>query len=277
MPDKDFWRSIAQNQYALPVGYTAADLTSELLDCLGNPNPEMRDEIAVETLTSWIIGGYYAPESLRDMIVQLTTNLTLQLGEQGTHSVLLRSFSALILSIIAYYDWKNPFLTLEEVHDLLNKSLYYFAAEKDVRGYDEQLGWLHSPAHTSDLLKFLCRSPHLTAPDHLRIAMAVAAKAAEPRPTVFVNSEYDRMAWVILDVVRQQTLQPEQWTTWLDMLTAVKQRDSGRHDSNYHGMYQNTKHFLRSVYFILAYLEEPLLASEELKGKIFHTLRLFML
>jgi hypothetical protein len=277
MHDKNFWRSIENNQYALPIGYMVADFTPELLDYLADPDPELRDEIAIETLTHWILGGYYEPDELREMIVRLTNNLTYQLGTEGTHSVLLRSFSALLLSIIAHYDWKKPFLTAEEVRDLLAKSLHYFAAEKDVRGYDETLGWLHSPAHTSDLLKFLCRNQHLNVEDHRRIALAVAAKVTEPRPTVFVNSEYERMAWVILDVVRQQTLQPGDWKAWLDQLLLVKQRESTKRDPNYHGMYQNTKHFMRSVYFLLAYLEEPLLGSEELKADLFQALRLFML
>jgi hypothetical protein len=199
-----------------------------------------------------------------------------QLGEQGTHSVLRRSFSALILSIIVYHDWKTPFLSADEVRDLLEKSLYYFAAEKDVRGYDEALGWLHSPAHTADLLKFLSRNAHLNAGDHRRIAFAVAAKVTEPRPTVFVNSEYERLAWVILDVLRRETLTPDDWTAWLDALTLLKQQYKGSYDANYHGQYQNTKHFLRSLYLMIAYLEAPLSASDALKTSLFSALRLFM-
>jgi hypothetical protein len=277
MHDKAFWRSIAQNHYMLPPGMNSSDFTPQLLLWLGNPDPELRDEIAVETLTNWILGSYYSPEALRDMLAKLTSNLTSGLGEVGTNSVLVRSFSALILSIIAYHDWKNPFLDAEEVHRLLQNALDYFTAEKDVRGYDAQLGWLHSPAHTADLLKFLSRSQHVNTSDHQRIVLAVAAKVSEPRSLVFVNSEYERLAWVILDVVRREMLQPADWKAWLDQLKLVKQRDTGRYDADYHGAYQNTKHFLRSVYFLLAYLEEPLKGSEAFKAEIFQALRLFML
>lgn len=109
MHPKAFWKAIAGNKYALPIGYTVNDFTAELMDYLDNPDPELRDEIGVETLTNWIIAGHYTPEQLRDLSVQLTTNLTRGLGEQDTYTVLLRSFSALILSIIAYRDWKEPF------------------------------------------------------------------------------------------------------------------------------------------------------------------------
>jgi hypothetical protein len=273
--DKAFWKAVAEAQYDLPIGYTVGDLTPELLGYLGSPDPGLRDEIAVETLTHWIIGGLYAPEALRRLMHEWTANLRKGIGEQGTNGVSLRSFSVLMLSIIAYHDWKAPFLTRDEVHALLDQALEYLAAEKDVRGYDEQIGWLHSPAHTADLLKFLARSPKTNADDHRRIIHAVAAKVTEPQDYVYVHSEYQRLGLVILDVVRRNTLDRETLARWMERFIAVRLHEATTPRAQYHGMYQNSKIFLLNLYFIFAHQEVPIEGEHDLQAQIFDALRLF--
>ncbi len=279
MHDKTFWQTLAENQYHLPDDAPLTELTDELLDYLRSPDPELRDDIAYATLTQWIVGGRYTPEQLRAMLRRWQADLYTGLGEQGTNSVITRSFAALMLSIIAYHDWKEPFLTDEEAHALLDTALDYFAREQDVRGYDEQLGWLHSVAHTADLLKFLARSPKSRAADLQRILWAVAEKVIAPRPTVFTHSEDERLAWVILDVLRREMLDQPALAEWLERLTSITQEDgqsdTGLRDSGYHGTYQNTKHFLRSVYFRLAYSED-LPGAHDLQEQLFEKLRLFL-
>ena len=279
MHDKTFWQTLAENQYHLPDDAPLNELTGELLAYLRSPDPELRDDIAYTTLTQWIIGGRYTPEQLRAMMRRWQADLHSGLGEQGTNSVITRSFAALMLSIIAYRDWKEPFLTDEEARALLDAALDYFLREQDVRGYDDQLGWLHSVAHTADLLKFLARSPKTSAEDLQRILRATAEKVTAPRPTVFTHSEDERLAWVILDVLRRDTLKAETLSEWLERLTRITQQDgqsdTGLRDSDYHGTYQNTKHFLRSVYFRLAYSEE-LPGAHDLQEQLFEKLRLFL-
>lgn len=275
MHEKAFWKAIAESQYDLPVGYTVDDLTPELLGYLGSPDAELRDEIAVETLTHWIMGGRYAPDALRTMMAAWLDNLRVGIGEQGTNSVLLRSFSALMLSIIAYHDWKQPFLSDEETHALLERALEYLAAERDVRGYDEALGWLHSPAHTADLLKFIARSPKTNATDHVRILDAIAAKVTAPQPYVYVHSEYQRLGLVVLDVIQRATLDQPTLAGWIQRFRAVKALEATTPRAEYHGMYQNTKIFLLNLYFIFAHQEAPPEGEHDLRALIFEALRLF--
>jgi hypothetical protein len=275
--DKAFWKAIIANEFKLPIGYSADDLAPELIGYLSLPDPELRDEIGVEILTSWIVGGQFSPETLRGFMGQWTSNLMQGIGEQGTNSVLLRSFSALMLSIIAYYDWKNPFLSEAETATLLESALNYCAAEKDVRGYDLEMGWLHSPAHTADLLKFLARNTKTTALEHQRILEAVAHKVVEGRTEVFSHSEYERLGLVVLDIIRRGTLDEQALRAWVDLLVAVRQREPDGYSQEYHAAYQNTKHFLRAVYFILAYQneEQPLEGAVALQKMIFEALRQF--
>lgn len=60
-----------------------------------------------------------------------------------------------------------------------------------LRGYLPDKGWLHSAAHTADLVRFLGRSRHLTVAEQKRILDVVAGKLEAP---VFVWGEDERLA-----------------------------------------------------------------------------------
>lgn len=279
MDDKAFWRGIIADAYRVPSARTLTELTDELNRVLGDTDPELRDEIAVEILTTWIIGGFYSPEALRALMHGWVANLEIGIGEQGTESVLLRSFSALMLSIIAYRDWKEPFLTAEEVNMLLSAALGYCRDEQDVRGHHAQMGWLHSPAHTADLLKFLARNPSVNADGLIQIIDAVVGKITALHPEVFNHSEPERLSWVILDVLKRDLLPEQAWEAWINKLGAVKHQDEGTEQRSYHVMYQNTKNFIRALYFIVAYQEQEEAFGQisYLREKLFHVQRLFQL
>ena len=73
----EYWRAIAANHYDVPAGTTARDLTPELVDDLGSPNPELRDDIAYSTLTAWIYQKkLLQPAELIDIARTLEANLS---------------------------------------------------------------------------------------------------------------------------------------------------------------------------------------------------------
>ena len=43
--DIEFWQAIKQNRYAIPMGYSVDELTSELITFIGNIDPDFRDDI----------------------------------------------------------------------------------------------------------------------------------------------------------------------------------------------------------------------------------------
>ena len=44
--DREYWRQIAKNHYAVPPGQDAFSLARELSGYLGSPDPELRDDLA---------------------------------------------------------------------------------------------------------------------------------------------------------------------------------------------------------------------------------------
>ncbi len=81
--DKEIWQTIVDNDYMLPPQQSITELTPELLANLESTDPERREQSAT-VLEKWLNRGYYSPDELSHTIAQLSNNLTVDLGEQGT-------------------------------------------------------------------------------------------------------------------------------------------------------------------------------------------------
>jgi len=257
--DKSFWKAIIAADYAIPADRTTADLTPELLEFLGAPDPELRDDIAYSILAQWIIRGVYTPDDQRALIPQMTHNLSNGLGERNTNSVFLRSFSTLVLAAIVYRDNHQPFLTEPEVRGVMDQTLHYFAEEQDLRGYVPDKGWAHSCAHTADLIDELALHRFLGASDLERLLWAVADKVLAPSGTILLYDEDERLSVAVVSALRRDLLSRSFFESWLGKLAGFMER-TPRHtifsDANNHSAYLNTKNLLRSAYLRLSRAED---------------------
>jgi hypothetical protein len=216
--DRDFWRSIAKQHYAVPDHASADALAHELSALLASPDPELRDDLAYSILAHWI----YRPNILSTpTLLALTdewrTNLKRGLGETGTNSVLQRSFSALCLAEMAKREAKSPFMGPDRYHDLVAEATTYLQQERDLRGYDATLHWIHSTAHTADLLTALAASPLLTPEESTAILHAIDARLATA-PQVYTQGEQDRLAAALVSVMRRKDFDASTFTPWLTQL-----------------------------------------------------------
>jgi len=198
-----------------PAGSNLPALADELVDMLGSSDPEQRDDIAYSTLASWIYQQKLLDgAALRPIIGRLLANLTHGIGERDTDGVFGRSFSALVLSVVVARDNVDPFLDLASWRAIDAAALGYLAAEQDLRGYDPSTGWMHSAAHTADLLKFLGRSRHLDAAGQRRYLDAIAGKLAAAA-VVFTHGEDERFARAVLSLVARADFDAAQFEAWL--------------------------------------------------------------
>ncbi len=275
--DKAFWQSIVDSDFAVPAGHTVADLTPELLTFLGSTDIEVRDPFGYTIFAHWLIrDGRYSPDEMRDLRDKLLANLNVGLGEQGTDTVFLRSFSVLILSLIVYRDNQQSFFTQEEVKSLLDQVLAYFAAEKDLRGYTTDKGWAHTTAHTADILKFLARNVKSTRDDHLCILNAVIDKLLWPLVYVYIHGEDERLVSAFIDILKRDLLTLAEWNMALDRLATWKQSwEEGDFKPEIHAPWLNSKNLMRSLYFRIEQNPELPNTAAALKPKLLEMLKLF--
>jgi hypothetical protein len=250
--DRAFWQSIANAHYAVPEHESPDALAVELSTLLASTDPELRDDLAYSILTNWI---YRASLLKKSTLISLTdvwrTNLKDGLGETGTNSVLKRSFSALCLSSMANREAKAPFMGAERYHQLVAEAISYLQTERDLRGYDPKLHWIHATAHTADLLAALADSPQLTEPESMGILSAIAARLTTVSE-VYTQGEQDRLAAAVLAALRSSVFDPMKFGPWL---TAVQNEDRDvwtKITPESINRYQNHNYLLQALFVRLA-------------------------
>jgi hypothetical protein len=130
---------------------------------------------------------------------------------------LKRSFSALFLSEMAKREAKTPFMSAERYHSLVGEAVAYLQAERDLRGYDATLHWIHATAHTSDLLGALAESALLTREEAANILRAIAARLSTA-PEVYTQGEQNRLATAVVSVIRRKDFDAPTFETWLNQI-----------------------------------------------------------
>ena len=216
--DRDFWRAIAKANYAVPEHESADALAHELSTMLASPDPDLRDDLAYSTLARWIYSKRaLSTPALIALADEWRLNLKDGLGETGTNLVLKRSFSALCLAAMAEREAKAPFMGAERYHSMVAEAIAYLEAERDLRGYDAQLHWIHATAHTADLLAALAKSPRLTKEEAAGILHAIAARLSTA-PQIYTQGEQDRLAVAVVAVLRRRDFDASTFQPWLTHL-----------------------------------------------------------
>ncbi len=220
---REFWRTVIQHDAVPPAGTSIEALSHELSDMLASPDPEWRDDTAYTLLASWIYRKrLIEPDTLRALMAEWTSNLTVGINDPPpSDSVFRRSFSALMLSVVVARDNEAPFLDAHEFRQLLTAALVYLRAEPDQRGYDPVKGWIHSAAHTADLLKFLGRSRYLEPADQIAILDGIDARLRSAH-IVFTHGEDERLARAILSLVNRSDADRQGFRAWLDRVRATR-------------------------------------------------------
>ena len=248
--NKTFWKTIRKNEYAIPEGYTAENLAPKLLSCFASPDPELRDDLAYSILTEWVDHDFYTYKQIREMMIVLSSNLEIGIGEKDTDSVFLRTFSILALALMIYHDNNKSFLKADEVETLLEKGLEYLHAEKDPRGYIQIKGWAHALAHTADLMLVLAENRHTNIDQHIKILDGIAKKLINSTDWVYLHGEDDRLSAVVIAILQRNLIELPHIEEWLSSLaTPVNGFWKGawiKEDAT--RAFFNLRNFLRSLY-----------------------------
>jgi hypothetical protein len=274
--DAAFWRKLAADGYTVPEGASAGDLLLESATLVGSPDPTLRDGVAYGVAQSWILEKKLVePPVMRRFVAALTPNLAKGVGTKGDDGVLLRSFSALELSLLAARDVKEPYLEPAERKALLDAALAYLAAERDLRGHDPKKGWIHATAHTADLLKFLARNAAVTPAEATRILAAIGDKIRDAGE-VFAWGEDERLASAVLALVRRGDVDPTAWHGWLDALAALSAGgwwEAPELDVKKFAALQNGKHLLARAYVLLSAAPDPSPKVVEARSDVLEALK----
>lgn len=221
--DREFWRAIAKAKFAVPDGQAVYPLLKELSAYFGSKDSELRDTLAYSITTVWIKHQTAITSvELNSLVDEWLQNLRDGIGEEGTDSVLKRSFSALCLVALAERDLKMPFLGEQRFRKLLTSGLAYLKEERDLRGFDPILGWIHATAHTADLLSALAENSLLRVEDQARLLEAITLRLNSAHE-IFTYGEQDRLARLAATIALRKDCDTAAFDRWL---TAMDESDN---------------------------------------------------
>jgi hypothetical protein len=273
---KAFWKALAA-ECVMPAGESASGLVREAVSLLGSPDSEWRDDVGYGVVASCVYRKkLLRPDERRALTAELSANLRRGIGESGTDSVLRRSFSALDLSILAALEVQDPALDEPGYRRLLDEALSYLRDERDLRGIEPRVGWIHATAHTADLLKFLARDSRMAAADHARLLDAVWSKLTAPGTPVFTHAEDERLAAALVSVVRRADFDPAALDPWLARFGALEKQvwEKNPPEPTTLAASQNARNLLRSFYVLLSLPQpEPTSGQAAARDKVLATLQ----
>ncbi|WP_100643891.1 DUF2785 domain-containing protein [Alteromonas facilis] len=201
------------------------ELALQLLACLAEEDPAIRDGVAYEALTQWL-----RSESLADdTIAVLHSRVADQLASGKNDSEgFLMPFNALIFAEIVRVDRISPFLSDEQFNVSVLIATEYVKSVSDYRGFDEKEGWRHGVAHGADILLQLALNSRLNKSQADALLLAIASQVVPDNNHFYIYGEPRRLALPSLYVWLAGLHELQEWQTWLDEIVHPAPLDSWR-------------------------------------------------
>ncbi|MFD7630084.1 DUF2785 domain-containing protein [Streptomyces sp. NPDC059851] len=196
------WTAIEEADYAVPDGHDLEELVGALSRALADPDPEVRDGTPYGVLRTWIGRGVIAAPRRHALGDEMAARF-------GDPEVQARTFAPLVLDMLVT---KGDFAPA-----WVDAFARWYPAESDLRGYHEELGWLHAVAHGADLLGTFGLRPEVAPARMLDLA---AERLLAPTPYVWEQLEDDRLAMAIARTLTRKDLTEEAATGWLEPIAA---------------------------------------------------------
>ncbi|AYY15237.1 DUF2785 domain-containing protein [Actinobacteria bacterium YIM 96077] len=185
---------------------------------LGERDPHVRDGIAYSVLQTWISEGVY-DHLLAGLGEGLAYGLRDSVGEQDDSSVLRRSYSAITLAAVVARDNLIHTVSPTVVLTWADYAVAWFLAEKDLRGWVPELGWVHAITHGADLLATLTASRHLGTDELTVLLDVIAERLLSPTEQRFGGYEDERLAFATMSLLHRDLVPTETLESWLERLT----------------------------------------------------------
>jgi hypothetical protein len=216
-----------------------------LLDCLADPDPILRDEIAFEALSAWMRGDQLDNVTTRSIFQVLLPELLAVPDANG----FIQPFAVLTLAEVARVDRIKPFLTTEERQRLVSAAAKYLSQLRDYRGFDQTTGWRHGVAHSADLMLQLSLNPALARAQHDEMLTAIATQVANPRH-FFQYGEGKRLMVPVFYLGRRGNYNATEWDNWFSVLMAPLEKPAATTQVRL-AKTHNLQAFLFPLYFSL--------------------------
>ena len=194
-----------------------------LLEHLGDPSPEIRDDLVFTSLARGIREELFTQEQFHFIAETISSNegVEKEIGKNGL-STLERSFKALVYANLLSADSNEHSLFYQVLktdirNTMLYQGLHYLEKEEDTTGFSSQYGWVHAFAHGADLLTEVVCHPDFPI-NSVHEVFDILGQIFKRISIRFTDDEDWRLARVLYEPILQGKLDQEQVASWIKTL-----------------------------------------------------------
>ncbi|WIV12707.1 DUF2785 domain-containing protein [Proteiniborus sp. MB09-C3] len=263
---KRMLKQIKEENYSVPTNVNVNDIVLEMMNNIGNTDPELRDKLIYSIMFYWIKDNKITIDKLKELLaISIDDNhLFFRIGETDTDSVFTRSFSILLVPLILMKHGQNNFLSERDIHEVYAKVVDYFIKEQDLRGYVKDKGWAHSIAHAADALDDLAICSEIGREDLLYM-LEIIKKKVFINNYVYINEEDERLVTAIVSILNRNLISNKDFCEWIKSFSNIEKTGIYPEDDN---LLANVKNMLRSLYFRIIDLDNTKILAEEIKNTL---------
>jgi len=239
---------IKDNDYLVPEGISIEKTIQGMLDHIGFPEYELREQLIYETFAQLILDKPQLSKNTLKEIMKTgldENHLFYKIGDINKDSVHTRTCSVLLVPLLLLHHRDEKFLEEDEIIDIFNKVTHYFIEELDLRGYLPETGWGHSVAHTADAFDDLALSIEIGYKELKNILELFQSKICISN-YVYVDDEDERIVTAIMSILSRDLIPTEEICVWIKSFSEKKNPNIIHYKDD---MRTNIKNFLRSFYF----------------------------
>lgn len=215
----------------------------QVVACLAEPDPAIRDKVAYNALSSWLRAGIVSNEvnklSINYVLKELKANHEDEVG-------VYKPFLILALAEFVRADRISPFmesLQRQEVITFLSESLKVI---DDYRGFEEQIGWRHQVAHLSDVALQVALNNSFSSLQLMHVYDSLLFQLKQTKHP-FVFNEGERLARAVLYGFIRTDIPEGYWHDWFKSLLDIAPLNDWNdvyHDANGLVLRHNVRQFL---------------------------------
>ena len=206
------WPSLAAAGFPFPDELPVFLVAEELSGMLVSPDPEVRDDHAYTAAARWIREGRLDAvlEAFGDTAARRFDHLDIQ----------ARTFAPLVLRCVLERGSNAPGTVPDTAAERwLAAFAAWYPSERDTRGWDDDLGWLHAVAHGADAAAAFALAMPARRTELLALCVnRMTAAHAEHR---YVQLEDARLARAITRILLDPGLSADEATGWLNVVTTA--------------------------------------------------------
>ena len=194
-----------------------------LLDHLGDPSPEIRDDLVFTSFARGIQEELFTQEQFHFIAEEILSDggLDKEIDKVGL-STLERSFRALIYANLLSADGNQHSLYYQVLksdirNTMLDQGLHYLEKEEDTTGFSSQYGWVHAFAHGADLLNEVVCHPDFSI-NRVHEVFDILGQLFKRISIRFIDDEEWRLARVLYEPILQGKVDQATLASWIKSL-----------------------------------------------------------